>query len=82
MVCCCGECVNDLPAHSDVVIIGAGPVGLTLAATLTAQGVRPVVFDRLAEGENTSRAAVVHAHTLEVLEELGVSEALCDQGVS
>jgi len=73
--------VIDLPAHSDVVIIGAGPVGLTLAATLTAQGVRPVVFDRLAEGENTSRAAVVHARTLEMLEELGVSEALCDQGV-
>ena len=73
--------MSALPVHSDVIIVGAGPVGLTLATTLTVQGVRPLVLDRLQEGENTSRAAVIHARTLEVLEEIGVSDALRAEGV-
>jgi len=39
------------------------------------------VVDRLAEGANTSRAAVVHARTLEVLAELGAAEELIARGV-
>jgi 2-polyprenyl-6-methoxyphenol hydroxylase-like FAD-dependent oxidoreductase len=66
---------------TDVLIVGAGPTGLTLATALTARGVRPIVIDRLAEGANTSRAAVVHARTLEALESLGVSERLARLGV-
>jgi 2-polyprenyl-6-methoxyphenol hydroxylase-like FAD-dependent oxidoreductase len=68
-------------AETDVLIVGAGPTGLTLATALTARGMRMIVIDRLAEGANTSRAAVVHARTLEVLESLGVSEQLTRLGV-
>ena len=67
--------------ETDVLIVGAGPTGLTLAAPLTARGVRTTVIDRLPEGANTSRAAVVHARTLEVLDALGVSERLAGLGV-
>jgi len=49
---------------ADVLVVGAGPTGLTLAAALLARGVGVVVVDRLAEGANTSRAAVIHARTL------------------
>jgi 2-polyprenyl-6-methoxyphenol hydroxylase-like FAD-dependent oxidoreductase len=66
---------------TDVLIVGAGPTGLTLAAALVTRGVRTVVIDRLAEGANTSRAAVVHARTLEVLEPLGISERLTSLGI-
>jgi 2-polyprenyl-6-methoxyphenol hydroxylase-like FAD-dependent oxidoreductase len=66
---------------ADVLIVGAGPSGLTLAAALAAGGIRAAVIDRLAEGANTSRAAVVHARTLEVLEPLGVSSRLVEQGL-
>lgn len=66
---------------TDVLIVGAGPTGLTLAAALQARGVRCLLIDRLAEGANTSRAAVVHARTLEVLEPLGVSAALVARGL-
>jgi len=69
-----------LPRTADVVIVGAGPTGLALACVLAAKRVSFVLVERLAEGANTSRAAVVHARTLEVLEELEVSERLRAEG--
>jgi len=66
---------------TDVLIVGAGPTGLTLASALAARGVRATVIDRLAEGANSSRAAVVHARTLEVLEPLGVAPTLVECGL-
>ena len=45
-------------------------------------GVRTTLIDRQAEGDNTSRAAVVHARTLEVLEPLGdVTPTLVARGL-
>lgn len=69
-----------VPATTDVVIVGAGPTGLTLACILASRGVPFVIVDRLAESANTSRAAVVHARTLEVLEELQVADRLVARG--
>ena len=66
---------------TDVLIVGAGPTGLTLATALAARGVRARVIDRQGAGDNTSRAAVVHARTLEVLEPLGVSPTLVACGL-
>ncbi len=60
--------IPGLPTDTQVAIVGAGPTGLALAVTLASAGVDFVILDRLAEGVNTSRAAVVHARTLEVLE--------------
>jgi 2-polyprenyl-6-methoxyphenol hydroxylase-like FAD-dependent oxidoreductase len=65
----------------DVLVVGAGPTGLTLATALASRGISVNVIDSQAEGDNTSRAAVVHARTLEVLEPLGVVEALVERGV-
>ena len=66
---------------TDVLIVGAGPCGLTLAAALAARGIAATVIDRQREGANTSRAAVVHARTLEVLEPLGVAPRLVERGI-
>jgi 2-polyprenyl-6-methoxyphenol hydroxylase-like FAD-dependent oxidoreductase len=65
----------------DVLIVGAGPTGLALATMLARSGVAAVIVDKLARGQNTSRAAVIHAHTLEVLDEIGVSERLAREGL-
>lgn len=73
--------MNALPSHPEIVIVGAGPSGLALAAELRRQGATPLVLDRQAEGANTSRAAVVHALTLEVLAPLGATAALLAEGV-
>lgn len=66
---------------SDVVVVGAGPTGLALALALHVRGVSVTVLDKQREGANTSRAAVVHARTLEVLERLGVTEKMCALGL-
>jgi 2-polyprenyl-6-methoxyphenol hydroxylase-like FAD-dependent oxidoreductase len=66
---------------TDVLIVGAGPSGLTLAASLVKRGVATTVVDRQAAGANTSRAAVVNARTLEVLDDLDVARRLLKEGV-
>ncbi|HEX8156507.1 MAG TPA: FAD-dependent monooxygenase [Solirubrobacteraceae bacterium] len=70
-----------LPSTTDVLIAGAGPVGLTLAASLRARGVEVVLVDKAAEAANTSRAAVIHARTLEMLQAIDVSEELVRRGL-
>jgi 2-polyprenyl-6-methoxyphenol hydroxylase-like FAD-dependent oxidoreductase len=66
---------------TDVLIVGAGPTGLALAIALQRAGIDYVLIDKLANGQNTSRAAVIHAHTLEMLDDLGVSTLLVDEGL-
>jgi 2-polyprenyl-6-methoxyphenol hydroxylase-like FAD-dependent oxidoreductase len=75
--------MSSLPSDldTDVLVVGAGPTGLAAAAALHRNGVTPLIVDRLAEGQNTSRAAVVHAHTLEVLEQIGVAQRLAREGI-
>src|SRR4051794_25636228 len=70
-----------LPPTVDVVVVGAGPTGLTLACTLRAANLNVLVLDKVAEGANTSRAAVIHARTLEDLDELDVTPRLVAEGV-
>jgi 2-polyprenyl-6-methoxyphenol hydroxylase-like FAD-dependent oxidoreductase len=67
-------------AVESVVIVGAGPTGLALAAELKRLGISAVLLDRLGAGLNTSRAVVIHARTLEVLEPLGVVPDLLAAG--
>ena len=70
-----------LPVRTDVVVVGAGPTGLSLACVMAQRGIDAVVLDRQMKGANTSRAAVVHARTLEVLDDVGVSDDLLSRGV-
>lgn len=73
--------MNALPTTTSVVIVGAGPAGLAAAIVLADAGVDMVLLDRQAEGANTSRACVVHARTLEVLDGLDVSPELIERGL-
>lgn len=66
---------------TDVLVIGAGPTGLTLAASLVTRGISTTVVDQQPAGSNTSRAAVVNARSLEVLEHLDVARRLVKEGV-
>jgi 2-polyprenyl-6-methoxyphenol hydroxylase-like FAD-dependent oxidoreductase len=70
-----------MDSETDVLIVGAGPTGLALAIALQKAGVRYLLIDKLEQAQGTSRAAVIHAHTLEALEPLGVSERLKAAGM-
>ena len=66
---------------TEVLVVGAGPVGLTAAIVLTQRGHTVTVVDSQPEGAHTSRAAVVHSHTLELLAPYGVTPDLVARGV-
>jgi 2-polyprenyl-6-methoxyphenol hydroxylase-like FAD-dependent oxidoreductase len=65
----------------DVLVVGAGPTGLTLAAMLQANGARARIVDQSPEPARESRALVVHARTLEALDTLGLAEPLVRRGI-
>src|SRR6266540_6130484 len=73
--------MSELPDRTEVLVVGAGPVGLAVAASLAGHGHDVTVVDGQATGANTSRAAVVHARTLEMLERIGVSKRLAGLGI-
>ena len=66
---------------TDVLIVGAGPAGLATAIGLAESGIDFLIVDALAEAQNTSRAAVIHAATLESLRHLKVADRLVAQGI-
>ncbi|MEV5432620.1 SDR family oxidoreductase [Streptomyces sp. NPDC052701] len=57
---------------TDVIVVGAGPVGLMLAGELRTGGARVTVLERLAEPTTESRASTLHARTMELLDARGL----------
>ena len=53
---------------TQVLIVGAGPVGLTMAAELARYGVSVRIVDKAAQRTDKSKALVVWSRTLELLE--------------
>jgi len=68
------------PATTDVLIVGAGPVGLTLAASLRQLGVDHVLIDRNNAVRPGSKAAAIQPRTLEYLDHIGVGDRLVKAG--
>jgi 2-polyprenyl-6-methoxyphenol hydroxylase-like FAD-dependent oxidoreductase len=73
--------MSDLVVH-DVVIVGAGPVGLFLAIELETAGVRPLVLERLVEPDRGIKAAAIGAVGAEALERRGFARALDEEQVT
>jgi 2-polyprenyl-6-methoxyphenol hydroxylase-like FAD-dependent oxidoreductase len=67
--------------QADVIVVGAGPVGLALALSLLARGREVTLVDKRQDEDNTSRAAVVYPGTLELLDAYGVAERLAASGI-
>lgn len=65
----------------DVLVVGAGPTGLTLACGLLLNGVSARVIDRAPGPAATSRANFLHARGSEVLDRLGALGTLPDESL-
>ena len=70
------------PARHPVVVVGAGPVGLSLGVDLAQQGVRVVLIDNDNTLSTGSRAICFAKRTLEIFDRLGCGERMVDKGVS
>ena len=70
------------PARHPVVVVGAGPVGLSLAIDLAQRGQRVLLLDNDHKLSTGSRAICFAKRTLEIFDRLGVGQRLVDKGVS
>ncbi len=69
------------PVHHSVVVVGAGPVGLSAAIDLAQQGVAVVLLDDDDTLSTGSRAICFAKRTLEIFDRLGCGERATEKGV-
>ena len=66
--------------QAKVIIVGAGPAGMTAAMELARQGIPVRLIEKTAEPETTSRAIGVQARTLELFEQRGMVDPMIARG--
>ncbi|WP_231618561.1 FAD-dependent monooxygenase [Nonomuraea sp. SBT364] len=67
---------------TEVLVVGAGPAGLALACALRLHGIAAQVVDSASGPASTSRANILHARGVEVLDRLGALGDLPDRALS
>jgi 2-polyprenyl-6-methoxyphenol hydroxylase-like FAD-dependent oxidoreductase len=67
--------------NADVLVVGAGPVGLTMAAELARHGASCRIIDKLATPLPYCRAIGVTPRTLEVWDDMGIAQTMIDAGL-
>lgn len=69
-----------LQSQTDVLIVGAGPTGLTLACELLRRGVSCRIIDKAAAPATTSRALGLQPRTLELFDTMGLIDQVLSSG--
>lgn len=68
------------PVDVDVLIVGAGPTGMSAALAAHQQGLSVKIIDKHAKGLSYSRAILVNPHTLHLLKPFGVADRIIQRG--
>jgi 2-polyprenyl-6-methoxyphenol hydroxylase-like FAD-dependent oxidoreductase len=68
--------------HYPVLIVGAGPSGLMMAAQLLRYGIQPLIIDSKIGPTNQSRALAVQARSMEIYRQMGLANKILSQGAS
>jgi 2-polyprenyl-6-methoxyphenol hydroxylase-like FAD-dependent oxidoreductase len=66
---------------ANILVVGAGPVGLTLAAELARYGIGVRLIDRSPRATETSKALVVWSRTLELMDRMGCTGGFLEAGL-
>jgi 2-polyprenyl-6-methoxyphenol hydroxylase-like FAD-dependent oxidoreductase len=66
---------------TDLLIVGAGPVGLTMAAEAARYGLSVRIIDKAAHPTTTSKALVLWSRTLELIDRMGCTQGFLDAGI-
>ncbi|MUL63487.1 hypothetical protein BOO86_03350 [Mycobacterium sp. CBMA 234] len=69
-------------SHTEVAIVGAGPVGLFLARELALAGISVVVLEKSASRNPHSKATSIQARTIELLIMRGIAQQFLDAGIT
>jgi 2-polyprenyl-6-methoxyphenol hydroxylase-like FAD-dependent oxidoreductase len=64
----------------EVLIVGAGPTGLSLANLLARMGVSFLLIDKKEGPSRSSKAFAIHARSLEIFDQLGIAQQAIAQG--
>jgi 2-polyprenyl-6-methoxyphenol hydroxylase-like FAD-dependent oxidoreductase len=65
---------------AEILIVGAGPVGLTAAIELTRRGFKPHIIEKEAGPHTQSRALAINPRTLDIMEPSGATARLLNAG--
>src|SRR6266545_209820 len=68
--------------NTEVLVVGAGPVGLTLAIELGRRGVACILIEQKAAPEFLPKMERCNARTMEIFRRLGLAEAIRTAGLS
>jgi 2-polyprenyl-6-methoxyphenol hydroxylase-like FAD-dependent oxidoreductase len=67
--------------HYPVLIVGAGPSGLMMAAQLLRYGVQPLIIDVKKGPTDQSRALAVQARSMEIYRQMGLADRALQEGI-
>jgi 2-polyprenyl-6-methoxyphenol hydroxylase-like FAD-dependent oxidoreductase len=67
--------------NPDVIVVGAGPVGLVAGCELARRGIRVRVIEKLAQPTDQSRAVAVHARSLDMFDRMGIVDEILSTGI-
>src|SRR6201996_2982796 len=66
--------------HTSVLIVGAGPSGLMMAAQLLRYGIHPIIIDTKQGPTNHSKELAVQARSLEIYRQMGIVDVVIKDG--
>lgn len=77
--------MNNISQHSDIIILGAGMIGLTQALTLAAHGLQVAIIDRaepddLVNPANDARVSAINSASWKMFEAIGLADQLAPHG--
>ncbi|MVN21259.1 FAD-dependent monooxygenase [Mucilaginibacter arboris] len=68
-------------SHYPVLIVGAGPSGLMMAAQLLRHGIQPLIIDSKKGPTDQSRALAVQARSMEIYRQMGLAGQALQEGI-